>query len=388
MRSRSQPKPRKNLRSRYTNMMESIRSKSERAGSSDSGSFTTRRTRSSSITLPSPLTNPMALHRDVDHGRLGTGFSILKPSRSQAPQAPLTKILALPPWLQGAITELDASHPLRAVFPSPRGVFDPDAAVDYSLDNSPDSPVPEHSNPNIYASRSLHFPSTSRIQSRAFQLDSDSSDELRPLSSNHSSHPNSLLHLRSGSHALSVSAPPQPERSLPASTTSFPGPSTRVTTTNAAHIFDFETVPASASSLNRNSPDRVSPTPPRNLEYDGIFRYDPSQTDSTAVLPSLQPFVFERPIQVYFDSPVEDPIDSDPLESTDHDPFKLDPDEYKNLGFRWAPFDPQTGSRKELTGMEAETGTPLPAPDEVLASDGSSYYSSAYRSPLLGQFVS
>ena len=309
----------------------------------------------------------MTLHRDFDHERLGTGFSILKPLRSQAPRAPLTKISGLPPWLQDTITELDTSHPLRAVFPAPRDVSD-HGAVDHSFDNPP---IPQHTNPNIDVHWSPRFPSTSRVQPGECQLDSDTSDELRPLSPNRPLYSNPLLRLRSGSPTLSAYAPTQLERNLPATTISCPGPSTRTATTNTAHIFDFETVPLSASSLNRNLPDQVSPAPPRNPEYDGIFRYDPSQTVSTKVLPSLQPFVFERPIRVYFDSPIEDPVDSDPLDPNDYDPFKPDPDECKNLGFRWAPFNPQTETRRELTGIETETGTPPPAPDEVLASGGS-----------------
>ena len=70
-----------------------------------------------------------------------------------------------------------------------------------------------------------------------------------------------------------------------------------------------------------------------------MFRYNPSQADSTVDLLPPQPFAFERPIRTYFDSPTEDPIGSDPLELDDHDPFKLDPEECKNLGFKWAPFD-------------------------------------------------
>lgn len=353
-------------------MMESIRSKSERTGSSDSGSCTTRRIRSSSIASPSSLTDPTTPHRNFDHGRLGTGFSILKPPRSQAPRAPLTKILALPPWLQDAVTELDASHPLRAVFPAPRDVSDP-SIFECSLDSSPDPSISQYANPNIDVNRSLYSPSTSRIQPGTCQLDSDTSDELRPFPPNNPLYHNPLLHLRCGPPTPSVSALPQLEMTLPAITIPYPSPSRRIATANTAHIFDLETVPLSASSLNHNPPDRVSPAPPRNLEYDGVFRYNPSQVDSTTAPPSFQPFVFERPIRVYFDSPTEDPVGSDPLEPDDHDPFRLDPDECKNLDFRWAPFDPQTGTLREPMGIEAETNTPLPAPDEVLTSDGSNH---------------
>jgi hypothetical protein len=365
LRSRSQPKPRRNLHSRYKNMMESIHSRSERAGSSDSGSFTTRRTRSSSITSPSFLTNPTAPHQDSDHGRLGTGFSILKleAPRSQTPQAPLPKILALPPWLQDTITELDISHPLRVTFPTPHDTSNA-GAVEHSLENPSDCPMPRRAHPDD-ADRFFRFPSIPRIHSRVRQPDSDtSSDELRPLSSNHPSYRNNtLLHLRPGSPTPSISALSQPEGAFPTATNSYPSSSARVNTSDTTHISDIKTVPSSASSLNRDPSDRAFPAPPCNPEYDGIFRYNPSQSDSATALPPSQPFVFERPVRVYFDSPIEDPVGSDPLEPNDYDPFKLDPEEYKNLGFKWAPFDLQTGTRRELMTDEPKTSARPPGSD-------------------------
>ena len=389
MRSRSQPKPRRNLRSRYANMMESIRSRSERAESSDSGSFTTRRTRSSSITSPSSLTDPTTPHQDSDHRRLGTGFSILKAEaqRSQTPQASLPKILALPPWLQDTIAELDASHPLRAVFPTLHDTSNP-GVVEHSLGNPHDCPAPPHAHPTD-ANQLIRFSSTPRIQSRACQPDSDtSSDEPRPFSSNYPLyHNNSLLHLHSGSRTPSVGALSQSRGALPTATNSYPSSSARTDVTNAMHIFDSETAPRFALSLNPDPPDRAFPTPRCNLEYDGVFRYNPSQADSTTVTPVPQPFGFERPIQVYFDSPIEDPVGSDPSEPNDYDPFKLDPDEYKNLSFKWAPFDPQSGTRRELTEGEPEINARPPVSDEVPVSDGSSYDLAHPHPLLLGRFA-
>ena len=331
----------------------------------------------------------MASHQDSDHRRLGTEFSILKleASRSQTPQASLPKILALPPWLQDTVTELDVSHPLRAIFPTLHDVSNP-SVVEHSLENPPDCLTPRRAHPDD-ADRSFRFPSTPGVRSRARQPDSDtSSDELRPFSSNYPLYRNnSLLHLHSGSPTPSTSALSQPEGAFSTATNSYPSSSARINTADTAHIFDFETVPLSASSLNRDPSDRVCPVPPCNLECDGIFRYNPSQTDSTTVLPPSQPLVFERPIRVYFDSPTEDPAGSDPLEPNDYDPFKLEPDEYKNLSFKWAPFDLQTGTRRELMTGEPETSARLPVSNEVLVSNGLSYESTNPRSLLLGQLV-
>ena len=385
LRSRSQPKPRRNLHSRYADMMESIRSRSGRAGSFDSGSFTTRRTRSSSITSPSSLTNPTAPHQDSDHGRLGTGFSILKleASRSQTPQVSLPRISALPPWLRDTITELDVSHPLRAIFPTSHDASNP-GVVDRSLGDPPDGPMPRHAHPDD-AERPFRFTSAPRIQSEARQPDSDtSSDELRPFSSNYPLyHNNTLLHLRSGSPSLSIDS--QPEGAFLTATNSNPSSSARANAADTAHIFGPETVPLSASSLNHDASDRVFPNPPRNLEHDGIFRYNPFQTDSATVLSPSQSFVFERPIQVYFDSPMEDPVGSDSSEPNDYDPFKLDPDEFKSLSFKWAPFDPQTGTRRELTTGEPKTSARLSVSDEVLVSDGPGCELAHPHPLLLGQ---
>jgi hypothetical protein len=45
---------------------------------------------------------------------------------------------------------------------------------------------------------------------------------------------------------------------------------------------------------NHDPPDPISPTPTRNVEYDGVFRYNPSQTHSLiGATPPSQPFVFE-----------------------------------------------------------------------------------------------
>ena len=365
LRSHSQPKPRRNPGSRYAKMMATIRSRSERTGSSDSGSLTTRRARSSSIPSPSSQTNPTSPYQNSDHGRLGTGFSILKPeeSRSRISQASSPKILALPPWLQDTITELDPSHPLRVVFPTLHDAPDP-GIVNHSFENSLGHQNPRSTHPND-ANRSFRFPPTPRIQSKACHPDSDtSSDELKPTSPNYPLYRNnSLLHLRSGSPSLSIGVLSQSGDVFPTATAPYPSSSARINVADA-HTSDFETTPLSASSSNHDPPDRVFPSPRRNVEYDGIFRYNPPQTVSTTGLPPPQPFIFERPIQVYFDSPIEDPIGSDPLEPHDHDPFKLDLDEYKNLGFKWAPFDLQTGiAGREPTTDEPETSARSPGSD-------------------------
>ena len=120
------------------------------------------------------------------------------------------------------------------------------------------------------------------------------------------------------------------------------------------------------SSLNHKPPVPISPAPGPDVGYDGVFRYNPA--DSGIDLPPPQPFTFERPTRAYFDSPTEDPISSDPLEPDDYDPFKLEPEECKNLSFKWAPFD------CELRSADSPTTTAQP-PDaggtdqEVLVAD-------------------
>jgi len=324
-------------------MMESIRSRADRTISSDSGSFTTRRTRSSSITSPSSFAGPTTPYQDSDKGRLGTGFSVLKLEmpRSQTPQGSSPKILALPPWLQDTINDLGASHPLRAVFPAPHDASDP-GFVGHPLENSPDYQMHRRAHPND-PTWSLGLPSTPpRIpSSRPRQPDSDtSSDEPRPFPTHYPLYRNnSLLHLRSGSPTPSVGALTQPGGDFPTAPNSYPSPFTPIKVASAAHTSGFKTTPPSASSLNHDPLVPISPAPRPDVDYDGVFRYNPSQADSAIDLPPPQPFAFERPVRTYFDSPTEDPMSSDPLESDDYDPFKLDPEECKNLGFKWAPFD-------------------------------------------------
>jgi hypothetical protein len=390
LRSHSQPKPRRNLRSRYANMMGSIHPRSNRPGSSDSARSAARRTRSSSTTSRLSFTNPTAPYQDSDQGRLGSGFSILKPEvpRSQIPQAAFPKILALPPWLQDTITELDGSHPLRAVFPTLHDASDT-GALNHPLENSPDSPITRHAHHND-ANWAFRFPPTPRIHpSRPRQPDSDtSSDGPQPASTYQPlHHNNSLLHLRSVSPTNTpfVGAVSQPEGVFPAAANSDSSSSAPTNVANTTHIPGLNTTPLSASPLNCHPPHLISPAPRPNAEYDGIFRCNLLRPDSATALPPSQPFIFERPTQVYFDSPIEDPINSDPWEPEDHDPFKLDPEECKNLNFKWAPFDLQTGIRGEPTAGEPEISARSPGADEeVLVSDGSSYDLAYPCSLLLG----
>ena len=350
LRSHSQPKPRRNLRSRYADMMESIGSRSSRSVSSSSGSLTTRQTRSSSIASPSSFTNPSTTCQYSDHGRLGTGFSILKPEvpRNQTLQVPSPKILALPPWLQDTITELGASHPLRAVFPTLHDGSDPDV-VESPLENSSDHPMPRRAHPDD-SNWSFGFPSTPpRIPpSRPLKLDSDasvSSGEPQQISTHYPLYHKSLLHLRPGSPTPSVGALTQLESPFAAAANSYPSSSTSVRAANTTHISEFKTTLCSPSlSLTHDPSGPVSPAPRNNAERDSVFRYNPSQDDSATPIPPSPPFVFERPVRVYFDSPIEDPISSDPSELDGNDPFKLDPEECKNLSFKWAPFDLRTGT--------------------------------------------
>ena len=387
LRSHPQPKPRRNLRSRYATMMESIRSRAGRSISSDSGSSTKRRTRSSSITSPSSFTSPMTPYQDSDQGRLGTGFSVLKLEmpRSQTPQPSLPKILALPLWLQDTINELGVSHPLRAVFPAPHDASDPGATRN-PVENSPDYQIPRCAHPSDI-NWSLHLPSTPpRIPpSMPRQPDSDtSSDGPGPFPTHYPLYHNDpLLHLRSGSPAPSISAITQPESAFPNASNPYPGPVAQIKVANAAHISRLKTTPVSASSSNPGPTIPISPTPRTDADYDGVFRYNPSQAGSDMDLPPLQPFAFERPIRTYFDSPTEDPISSDPLGPDDYDPFKLDPEECKNLGFKWAPFDyestlaavPETSARSPDVGGTDE---------EVLIPNDSSYNPAHSHLLLLG----
>ena len=353
-------------------MMESIRSRSDRSSSSDIGNSMTRRTRSSDIASPPTSSRPTAPYKDSDHGRLGNKFSILKPGvpRNQTPQASFPKILALPPWLQDTVTELDASHPLRTVFPVLQDASDPCVAKDH-VESLPDHPTPRRASPDD-VNWFFHLPSTpSQIPPRHCPPDSDtSSDEPQQFPTQYPLyHNNSVLHLQPGSPTPSVSAVAKLEGAFSTATNSRSSSSAPVNATNTTHISGFKTKPLSASSLNHDSPDPVSPIPRHNVEYDGIFRYNPSQVNSATVPTISNPSVLERPIQVYFDSPIEDPINSDPSDPSDYDPFKLDPEEFKNLDFKWAPFGLQSGI-EESTASEPETNTQSPGTDEVIVFDG------------------
>ena len=131
---------------------------------------------------------------------------------------------------------------------------------------------------------------------------------------------------------------------------------------------DLETTPLPASSSNPNTRPQFSPTR-RDPERDDIFRYDPSRADPTTTFSPSKPFVLEKPPRVYFDSPIEDPISSDPLEQNDYDPFKLDPEECNNLSFKRTPFDLRARERRAPTPGELETGTKPPDTDEVIVFD-------------------
>ena len=367
LRSRSQPKPRRSLRSRYADMMESIRPRPNRQGSSDYGSSMTRRTRSSSITSPISLTNPTTQYQGSSHGRLGSKFSILKPtvSRSQTPHVSSPKILALPPWLRDTITELDGSHPLRGVFPPLHDDPDP-ITVKPPSENPPDYRIPQRG-----VNQSFCFPSTPLVPSRTRLPHSDtSSDEPQAFSSRYPLYHNDpLLHLRCGSPTPSAGALSHSEVAFHTASNPNPNPSAPINMAKTPHICGVETTSLPAPSSNHNLRDPgVSPAAQRDVEGDDIFRYDPSRADSTMALPPSEPFVFGRPTRVYFDSPIEDPISSDPLEPSDYDPFKLDPEEYKNLGFKWAPFHPQAGVRREPISSEPETSAEPPSTGEVIAS--------------------
>lgn len=358
LRSRPHPKPRRNLRSRYASMVESIHPRPDRSGSSDCGSFTTRRTRSSSSASYTSLTNPTIPYQDSDHGRLGSKFSVLKPeaTRNQTPQVPQPKIMTLPSWLRDTITELDVSNPLRTVFPTLHDVSDP-ALVNRSFENPPNYQSPRHDVNRPYCSHS-----TPPIPSGARLPDSDtSSDEpqassaLYPLYNN-----DSLLHVRSGSPAHPIGALLYSEVAFPTTPNYHPNSSAFTSVAKTPHICaGFETTSLPASSPSHNLRDPVSPSAAarRDIGCDDIFRYDPSQADfTTPVLSPSEPFVFESPAPVYFHSPIEDPIGSDPLEPSDYcDPFKLDLEEYKKLDFKWAPFGPPTGITRETRSGEPET---------------------------------
>ena len=348
-------------------MMESIHPRANRRGSSDCGSSTARRTRSSSIPSPSSLTNPTASYQD--RGNLGNGFSVLKSEtlKNQTPEVSSLKILGLPPWLQDTITELDVSHPLRAVFPTLPNVADP-TIVEHSLENQPSYPTPRSGH-----NRPFFFPSTPpRIPSKAHRQGSDtSSDEPREFSAHYPLYRNSLLHLQPGSPTLSAGVRSQPEVSLPIPSHPRPSSPALINVTKTPHICGSETTPLPASSSNPNTRPQFSPTR-RDPERDDIFRYDPSRADPTTALSPSKPFVFEKPTRVYFDSPIEDPISSDPLEQNDYDPFKLDPEECNNLSFKWTPFDLRTRERRAPTAGELETGIQPPDTDEVILFDAQS----------------
>lgn len=344
--------------------MESIHPRSDRSGSSDDRQWspTTRRTgRSSSVASPTSLTNPTTAYQDSDNGRLGSRFSILKPTapNNQTLHASLPKVLSLPPWLQDTITELDASHPLRAVFPTFHDLSDPAA-----VHNSPENP-PDYQIPRTDANQPFCFPSTPRAPPLARPRDSDTSpDEPQAFSAPYLLyHDDSLLNLQPETPTPSANAPSHSELAFPTASNYRPSSSTFTNVTKPAHIRRFETTLLSASSSNHTLHDPASPASQQDSECDGIFRYDPSQADFTPVLPPPppRPFVFEKPAQIYFDSPIEDPISSDPSEPGDyHDPFKLDPEEYKKLSFKWAPFDSRTGMKGGLRSGKPETSAERP----------------------------
>jgi hypothetical protein len=119
-------------------------------------------------------------------------------------------------------------------------------------------------------------------------------------------------------------------------------------------------LPASSSNHILHDPASSPPSVQHDVECDDIFRSGPSQDFTTLVLSPSEPPGFERTTRTYFDSPIEDPVSSDPLQPSDHDPFKLDPEGYKRLCFRWTSFDRKIGMKRGTTSSESETSGKLP----------------------------
>jgi hypothetical protein len=86
-----------------------------------------------------------------------------------------------------------------------------------------------------------------------------------------------------------------------------------------------------------------------------------------------------RPIRVYFDSPLEDPTSSDPMEHDEYELFRPDPEKF---GFRWKPFDRKNICTtdffrcvKDLDRLEAEVDFGLKEIDDA---GGSTFLDNAW----------
>jgi hypothetical protein len=246
----------------------------------------------------------------------------------------------LPSWLQNAISGLASHHPLRVILPQESrepeaaeledNVFDDmqSSTSNYEETQTFAFTVPPPPSPLLVP---LFYPPVTEKTVLSFDqpyaAKSDANFQ-RLLNSPHLE--NTMLRF--------ASAPNTPIMPFSA-----PGPKYNQNGQDDRIIPDH--VRITDSSVTSSSPTRILLVPQSNT----FGPTDDLQTigQPPSFVPHYEDDLFELemstapqpPIRVYFDSPLEDPTSSDPMEPEEYELFEIDPEK---LDFRWMPFDRKT----------------------------------------------
>ncbi|KAF7315732.1 hypothetical protein MIND_00089100 [Mycena indigotica] len=266
-----------------------------------------RRARSASSASGSSIPKTPIDDYASHHGRLGSQFSVLKldtnrnsgwnESSSDPIESPSTTSSILPTWLADTFSTLNAGHPLRLLLP-PKS--EPSTTGNTKDDNPFFITMLKESSPSVL--------------------------EYEPHPTTHSS----PLPFSTAGPCSTIAIPVDPpmEEHAPFS---IPGhqllPTTPSQSNTFAHLSPVFALPS------------LSPQPTEDIPDSAVFLSDlhdpPPNADDDDLISFHTPSDRNPHRMVYFDSPADDPIYSDPLDVG----YELD-----SLDFQWTPFIQQAGA--------------------------------------------
>ncbi|KAJ7497285.1 hypothetical protein FB451DRAFT_1386569 [Mycena latifolia] len=306
--------------------------------------------------------------------KIGGVFPWDQDSSSETNEAPPPPA-PLPAWLTSTFSTLTTKHPLRLLLPrrteseptssSPRSVlveeenpfsFCPPAdplRVSPSTHVSP-PPSAEAANTEL-STRSTHTPPYSpspapKFLCNTFSLPDASFDDIPPFST---PGPGSIV---SRSHSIPSVHFPQPHHVEYAPAFGY---------MPAVHPQESVNVSPTFVPPLHSTPIAKCLTRPSDSTNIALFPHDHNEHDGSTYHPSPNhsPYenIFTTPVRrpVYFDSPTEDPSDSDPLEPG----YELE-----SLDFKWEPFIQKPANEEDLTPA------PKPSQDAPVISNSDDYY--------------
>ncbi|KAJ7072337.1 hypothetical protein C8F01DRAFT_1243396 [Mycena amicta] len=277
-----------------------------------------RRARSASSTSGSSVPKTPVDEYDIHHGRLGPEFSVLKlaanmwdgSSSDSCEQPAPPPHVPLPPWLADTFSTLGPTHPLRLLLPR--------------TTRTEAGPIPLTEHDAISdLSDEAHFP----------VLENDFEPETRSRST-------SPMPFSTAGPCSTISYPIDSilfaDDQLPFSV---PGPRSILPNAKAPALSDYLSPPQQSDALilpSRNLPGYNSPPSapsPFEESMPEITDYL-SDLDDIPLIPTLGASCtpvsgYNARHAIYFDSPAEDPVHSDPLEVG----YELE-----SLDFKWKPF--------------------------------------------------